>query len=53
MDPGRQDVIVAGVLILEEVMATLGFETCLVSERDILDGLVESVQAATAPGDPP
>ena len=53
MDPGRQDVIVAGVLILEEVMATLGLKTCLVSERDILDGLVESVQAATAPGDPP
>jgi exopolyphosphatase/guanosine-5'-triphosphate,3'-diphosphate pyrophosphatase len=44
MDPGRQDVIVAGVLILELVMAELGFEACLVSERDILDGLVASVR---------
>jgi exopolyphosphatase/guanosine-5'-triphosphate,3'-diphosphate pyrophosphatase len=44
MDPGRQDVIVAGVLVLELVMVHLGFDECLVSERDILDGLVASVR---------
>ncbi len=42
MVPGRQDVIVAGALILDEVMTRLGFAECLVSEADILDGLVAS-----------
>ena len=42
MVPGRQDVIVGGVLILDAVMERLGFTECLVSEADILDGLVAS-----------
>ena len=42
MVPGRQDVIVGGVLILDAVMDRLGFAECLVSEADILDGLVAS-----------
>ncbi len=42
MVPGRQDVIVGGVLILDAVMERLGFTECLVSESDILDGLVAS-----------
>jgi exopolyphosphatase / guanosine-5'-triphosphate,3'-diphosphate pyrophosphatase len=44
MDPGRADVIVAGVLILSEVMSEFARSTCLVSEADILDGLVASLR---------
>lgn len=40
MHPGRADVIGAGVVILREVVDVFGFEEVLVSERDILDGLV-------------
>jgi len=39
MTPGREDVIVAGSRILVGILRTFGFEECLVSERDILDGL--------------
>lgn len=39
MAPGREDVIVGGALILEEVMTRFGFDEVLVSEADILDGL--------------
>jgi len=42
MEPGRQDVIVGGALILHAVMERFGFDRCLVSEADILDGLVAS-----------
>ena len=44
MDPGRADVIVGGVLILCEVMSVFDRATCLVSEADILDGLVASLR---------
>jgi exopolyphosphatase/guanosine-5'-triphosphate,3'-diphosphate pyrophosphatase len=37
---GREDVIVGGALILDAVMELLGFDECLVSEADILDGMV-------------
>jgi exopolyphosphatase/guanosine-5'-triphosphate,3'-diphosphate pyrophosphatase len=40
MAPGRADVIAQGALILVEVMRRFGFEDALVSETDILDGLV-------------
>jgi exopolyphosphatase/guanosine-5'-triphosphate,3'-diphosphate pyrophosphatase len=40
MAPGRADVIVAGAVILVEVMERFGFDEALVSETDILDGLV-------------
>jgi exopolyphosphatase/guanosine-5'-triphosphate,3'-diphosphate pyrophosphatase len=39
---GREDVIVGGALILSVLMGRLGFDRCLVSEADILDGLVAS-----------
>jgi len=42
MVPGREDVIVGGALILDLVMRRIGFDECLVSEADILDGLVAS-----------
>ena len=40
MAPGRADVIAQGALILVEVMRRFAFEEALVSETDILDGLV-------------
>jgi exopolyphosphatase/guanosine-5'-triphosphate,3'-diphosphate pyrophosphatase len=39
MPPGREDVILAGAQILLEILERWGFEECVVSERDILDGL--------------
>jgi exopolyphosphatase/guanosine-5'-triphosphate,3'-diphosphate pyrophosphatase len=39
MPPGREDVIVAGAQILLEILDRWGTEGCVVSERDILDGL--------------
>ncbi len=45
MAAGRQDVIVGGVVVLDAVMERLGFEECLVSESDILDGLAKSLGA--------
>ena len=50
MAPGREDVIVAGCVILLEVMDRWGFESCLVSERDILDGLAIEMVRGTIPG---
>ncbi len=44
MVEGRVDVIVAGAVILRQVMRWLGAETCLVSEADILDGLVATLR---------
>ena len=43
LDPGRADVIVAGLCILVRIMRYFGFQECLVSERDILDGLALSL----------
>jgi exopolyphosphatase / guanosine-5'-triphosphate,3'-diphosphate pyrophosphatase len=43
MVPGREDVIVGGALILSAVMTRFGFDECLVSEADILDGIVASL----------
>ena len=42
MEEGRADVIVGGMCVLVRVMRQFGFEHCLVSEADILDGLVMS-----------
>jgi exopolyphosphatase / guanosine-5'-triphosphate,3'-diphosphate pyrophosphatase len=41
---GRQDVIFGGALVLNEVMRRFGLPECIVSESDILDGLVMSMQ---------
>ena len=43
MVPGREDVIVGGALILASVMTRFGFDECLVSESDILDGMAASL----------
>jgi exopolyphosphatase / guanosine-5'-triphosphate,3'-diphosphate pyrophosphatase len=45
MVAGREDVIVAGAVILERVVVRLGADGCLSSEHDILDGLARSVLA--------
>jgi exopolyphosphatase / guanosine-5'-triphosphate,3'-diphosphate pyrophosphatase len=39
----RADVIVGGCIVLVVVMRVFGFQECLVSESDILDGLVASL----------
>ncbi len=51
---GRQDVIFAGALVFREVMRRLGLGECIVSESDILDGLVQSLRATVdeEPGSP-
>ncbi len=40
IEAARAPVIVGGTLVLDTLMAHFGFEECLVSESDILDGLV-------------
>jgi exopolyphosphatase/guanosine-5'-triphosphate,3'-diphosphate pyrophosphatase len=45
MPEGRQDVIFGGALVLREVMERFIFDRCIVSESDILDGLVMSIVA--------
>lgn len=42
---GRQDVIVGGALVLSEAMRRFDLPACLVSEADLLDGLVMSIRA--------
>jgi len=45
MHPGRIDVIGAGALILDAIMARFGFAEVLVSEHDILDGIAWAMVA--------
>jgi exopolyphosphatase/guanosine-5'-triphosphate,3'-diphosphate pyrophosphatase len=45
MHPGRVDVIGAGALVLDRIMASFGFAEVLVSEHDILDGIAWSLTA--------
>lgn len=45
---GRQDVIFGGALVLREVMGRFGLLECVVSEADILDGLVRSLQSPSS-----
>lgn len=44
MEPQRADVIVGGLCVLVAIMRRFGLEECLVSEADILDGLVASLR---------
>lgn len=43
LEPGRVDVIVGGMAVLVKIMRHFRFESCLVSEADILDGMVLSL----------
>jgi exopolyphosphatase/guanosine-5'-triphosphate,3'-diphosphate pyrophosphatase len=47
LDPARADVIVGGCCILVALLRTLGIDEVLVSEADILDGIVASLAART------
>jgi len=43
LEEARADVIVGGTAVLVTILRRLGFDGCLVSEADILDGLVASL----------
>jgi exopolyphosphatase / guanosine-5'-triphosphate,3'-diphosphate pyrophosphatase len=47
LEEARADVIVGGLVVLVAVMRYFGFAECLVSESDILDGLVSSLASPT------
>ena len=40
---GREDVIVGGAMVLQMAMSRFGFDRCIVSESDILDGIAASL----------
>ncbi|MGD0219883.1 MAG: exopolyphosphatase [Acidimicrobiales bacterium] len=46
IEPGRADVIVGGVAVLAELMARLGHDELVHSERDILDGIAAELRGA-------
>jgi exopolyphosphatase / guanosine-5'-triphosphate,3'-diphosphate pyrophosphatase len=51
LEPARVDVIVGGCVVLVAILRRFGFSECLVSEQDILDGLVQTLlQPADGPG---
>ena len=43
MHPGRADVIGAGAIVLDTLVTRLGVGEVIVSEHDILDGIVFSI----------
>lgn len=45
MTAGREDVIVGGVAVLDAVLNRFDLKGCIVSESDILDGVVASLRA--------
>lgn len=45
LDPGRVDVIVGGTIVLVTIMRAFGFDEMVVSEADILDGVIRSLTA--------
>jgi exopolyphosphatase / guanosine-5'-triphosphate,3'-diphosphate pyrophosphatase len=49
MAPGREDVIVAGTVILGGILDRWGAGSCLVSERDILEGLAIEMVSTPEP----
>lgn len=50
MEKERCDVIVGGLVVLDGLLSHFGMRDCLVSESDILDGLVMSLLAGRDPG---
>src|SRR5207248_4895699 len=46
MHPGRVDVIGAGALVLDRVLAHTGLDAVVASEHDILDGIARSAALA-------
>lgn len=52
MERGRVDVIVGGSIVLAALMEHFGFDECLTSEADILDGMVMSLLRPHSTADP-
>jgi exopolyphosphatase/guanosine-5'-triphosphate,3'-diphosphate pyrophosphatase len=52
LEPARADIIVGGAAVLRVIMDLAGLEEILVSEKDILDGLVIDLYRRTN-GAPP
>ncbi len=48
MHPGRVDVIAGGAMVLDEVLTATGADEVVVSETDILDGIVYGMASFTA-----
>ena len=48
LEPGREDVILAGTLILLEVMERFGFSECLVSDYGLREGVLIDLWRKTA-----
>jgi len=46
MVPGREDIIVGGLVVLVATIERLGLDGCLSSESDILDGMVASLRSS-------
>ncbi len=44
LEPDRVDTIVGGMCILIRIMRYFGFDSCLVSESDILDGVIATLK---------
>ncbi len=53
LEAGRRDVIFGGALVLREVMVRYDLPECIVSEADILDGLIMSMQFPLREDRPP
>jgi exopolyphosphatase/guanosine-5'-triphosphate,3'-diphosphate pyrophosphatase len=49
MAPGREDVIAAGAVVLDEICQSLGFARIVASEADILDGVLLGLATGGAP----
>jgi len=50
LQPERADLIVAGMAIIEQAMQSGGWDTVVISEADILHGIIWSNMQGTAPG---
>jgi exopolyphosphatase/guanosine-5'-triphosphate,3'-diphosphate pyrophosphatase len=50
MAPGREDVVAAGAVVLDEVCRCFGFSRVVASEADLLDGVVLGLAARGAGG---
>lgn len=50
MEQARADVIVGGLVVLDTVLRSFGLDECLVSEADILDGMIMGMLAGPGSG---
>ena len=43
LEPARADIIIGGTAILIKILEMFGLEKCIVSENDLLDGIMYSL----------